>query len=84
MVTVFGGLLLFVALHRNTFALSVRFPVMEIVDVFGAAMLVMSVDPKYQVIVGDGRALLLTVQLNITVWPSVRSNLSSLGIKDTL
>lgn len=60
----FDGLLLFVALHCNVFMLSILFPVrvMDVVSV--PALLVMSVDPKYQVMIGAGTALLLTKHRN--------------------
>lgn len=59
-LAVFGGLLLFVALHCNVFLLSIFSPikVMEVVSV--PALLVISTDSRYQVIVGAGAALLLT------------------------
>lgn len=62
MLVVFDGLLLFEALHPKVLPLSVLFPIilMEVLSV--PALLVMSVNPRYQVIFGAGTALLLTTQ----------------------
>lgn len=83
MLDVFGCLLLFVALHCNVLLLSVLFPVIMMDVVFFPALLVMSVDPRCQVMVGAGTAFLLTTHW-ITFWISslIVSGLSS-GIKDT-
>lgn len=53
-------LLLFEALHFNVFLLSALLPVimMEVLSV--PVVLVMSVNPRYQIIFGAGTALLLT------------------------
>lgn len=59
-LAVFGGLLLFVALHCNVFLLSIFSPVKVMDVVFVPALLVISADSRYQVIVGAGAALLLT------------------------
>lgn len=59
-LAVFCGLLLFEALHCNVFVLSALFPVimMEVLSV--PVVLVMSVNPRYQMMFGAGAALLLT------------------------
>lgn len=57
---IFDGFLLFVAVHVNNFVLYVLFPVRVMKVVFAPAMLVMSVDSRYQLMVGAGIALLLT------------------------
>lgn len=83
-LAVFGGVLLFEALHSKDFLLSVLFPVkvMEVVSV--PAMNVMSVDPRYQVISGAGTALLLTTQ-RTSMWVlSLMVSGLSLGLMETL
>ena len=62
---VFDGLLLFVALHSNVLLLCSRFTVMMIENALLPAIFVMSVDPRYQVMVGAGTALLLTTHRTI-------------------
>lgn len=84
MLTVFGGVLLFEALHSKDFLLSVLFPVivMEVVPV--PAMNVMSVDPRYQVIFGAGTAFLLTTH-RTSIWVlSLMVSGLSLGLMETL
>lgn len=80
----FGGLLLFIALHCNVFMLSVLVPVrvMEVVSV--PATYVMFVDPRYQVMVGAGTALLFTTHRTSLWVPSLIASGLSLGIKETL
>lgn len=83
-LTVFGGLLLFVAVHCNVFMLSILFPIIMMDVVFVSALLVMSVDPRYQVRIGAGTAFLLTTHW-ITFWmPSLIVSGLSLGVKETL
>lgn len=84
MLTVFGGVLLFEALHSKDFLLSVLFPVivMEVVSV--PAMNVMSVDPRYQVIFIAGTAFLLTTH-RTSIWVlSLMVSGLSLGLMETL
>lgn len=59
----FVDLSLLVALHSNVFVLYVLFPVIMMEVVSAPAMIVMSVDPTYQVMVGSGTALLLISHL---------------------
>lgn len=83
-LTVFGGVLLFEALHSKDFLFSVLFPVivMEVVSV--PAMNVMSVDPRYQVIFGAGTAFLLTTH-RTSIWVlSLMVSGLSLGLMETL
>ena len=82
--TVFGGLLLFVALQFKVLLLSCRFPVCMIEILLILAVLVIFVDPRYQVIVGVGTALLLTTHLTSILVPSLIVRGLSLGTKDTL
>ena len=82
--TFFGGLLLFVALHFNVLLLSCRFPVMMIELVLLFVVPVMSVDPRYQVMVGAGMALLLTTHWTFILVPSTDVRGLAVGIKDTL
>ena len=84
MAPVFDGLLLFVALHSNVLLLCSRFPVMMIEDTWVPAISEMTVDPRYQVMVGAGTALLLTTHRTIFWTPSANVRGLSLGIKDTL
>ena len=81
---VFDGLLLFVALHANVLLLYSRFPLMMIEEALLPAIFVMSVYPRYQVMVGAGTALLLTTHRTIFWTPSANVRGLSLGIKDTL
>ena len=82
--TVIGGLLLFVTLHCNVRLLSSRFPVMVIELVLLLVVPVISLDPRYQVMVGAGTALLLTThRISIQV-PSTNVRGLAVGIKDTL
>ena len=82
--TVFGGLLLFVVLQFKVLLLSCRFPVSMIEVLLILAVLVIFVDPRYQVIVGVGTALLLTTHWT-SIWvPSLNVRGLSLGTKDTL
>ena len=81
---VFDGLLLFVALHSNVLLLCSRFPVMMIEDTWVPAISEMTVNPRYQVMVGAGTALLLTTQWIIYCPLSANVSGLSLGIKDTL
>lgn len=81
---VFGGLLLFAALHCNIFPLSSLFPVIIMELVFVIAMLVIFVDPRYHVIDGEGSALALTTQKTCFVLPSCIFSGLSLGLRETL
>lgn len=83
-LAVFGGVLLFVALHCKVFVLSALFPVivMEVVSV--PAMYVMFVDPRYQVMVGGGNALLLTTQRTFLWLSFLIVHGLSFGFKETL
>lgn len=79
-----GGLLLFVALHSKVLPLSILFPVRVMWVVFIPALLVMSLEPRYQVMVGAGNASLLTTHW-ITFWmPSLIVSWFLFGIKETL
>lgn len=81
---IFGDFLSFVALHSKFLPLSVLFPVRVMKVVFLPALLVMSVDPMYQEMVGVGSASLLTTHW-ITLWmPSLTVSGLSLGIKEIL
>lgn len=83
-LAVFGGVLLFEALHSKDFVLYALFPVtvMEVVSV--PAMNIMSVDPRYQVIFGAGSAFLLTTQ-RTSIWVlSLMVSGLSLGRMETL
>ena len=83
-VSVIGGRLLFVALHSSIFLSSDLFPVKSMEVVLLLALLVMSVDPRYQAMVGAGKALLLHTHL-ISIWVSILIvRVRSLGIRDTL
>lgn len=80
-LTVFGGVLLFEALHSKDLVLSVLFPVivMEVVSVPAT-----NVDARYQVIFGAGTALLLTTQ-RTSMWVlSLMVSGLSLGLMETL
>ena len=79
-----GGLALFDARHASVFALSDRFPVMVMEALSISAILVMFIDPRYQLMVGAGTAFLLTTHRTNLWVPSVTVMGSSLGIKDTL
>lgn len=81
-LAVFGGLLLFVALHCNNFVLSVLLPVRVMAVVSFRAMLVMFVGPRYQLITGT--ALLFTTHRTSLWVPSLIASGLSLGIKETL
>lgn len=77
-------LLLFVALHSMVWPLSILFPVRVMWVVFIPALLVMSLEPRYQVMVGAGNASLLTTHW-ITFWmPSLIVSWFLLGIKEKL
>lgn len=80
----FGCLLLFVALHSKVFVLSVLFPVILMKVVFVRSMLEIALDPNNHVILGAGNALLLTSQMTIFGFPSLKINGLSLGISETL
>lgn len=84
MFAVIGGLLLFEAVHSKVLPLSFLLPVIVIEVVFVSILVVMSVDTRYQVMVGLGTALLLTTQLNSFRMPSLIVSGLSLGVKDTL
>ena len=81
---VFDGLLLYVAWHANVLLLCSRFPLMMIEETSVPAIFVMFVDPRYQVMIGAGTALLLTTHRTIFWKPSTNVRGLSLGIKDTL
>lgn len=83
-LAVFDGPLLFVALHSNVIVLSVFCAIMIIEVVFCPALLVMSVDPRYQVMFGAGSAFLLTTHRTSLSEPSLIVKGLSLGMKETL
>lgn len=58
----FASLLLFDAKHVKFSVLSILFPVIKIEVVSLPAKLVISVDPRYQVMVGGGAAFLFITQ----------------------
>ena len=84
MAPVFDGLLLFFALHANVLLLCSRFPLIMIEETSVPSIFVISVDRRYQVMVGAGTALLLTTHLIIYCPPTTNVRGLSLGIKDTL
>lgn len=84
MLAVFGGLLLFVALHCNISVLSFLFPVKVMEVLFFPTIYVMFVDPRYQVMIGSGTALMLTTHWTSLCFPSLTINGLSLGINETL
>lgn len=84
MFAVIGGLLLFEAVHSKVLPLSFLLPVIVIEAVFVSILMVMSVDTRYQVMVGIGTALLLNTQFNFSKLPSLIVSGLSLGIKETL
>lgn len=83
-LAVFGGLLLFEALHSKVLPLSFLLPVILIEDVFVSILVAMSVNTRYQVMVGLGTALLLTTHWNSFRKPSLIVSGLPLGIKETL
>ena len=83
-VAVFGGLPLFVTLHCKTFPLSILSPVIVMDDALLTDKLVMSVDRRYQVMVGIGNAFPLNTQPICLSVSSDNVRGLSLGIKDTL
>lgn len=81
MFAILGCLILFEALHCNIFVLSVLFPVIMMVDASEPALLVMSIDPRNQVMFGAGEAFLLTTQVTGIAVPSIIFIVLLLGIK---
>lgn len=80
----FGGLLLFEALHSNVLVLSTFFPVILMEAASVPTLLVMYLEPKYQVKVAVGTAFLFTMHLISRVMPSINVSGLLLGIMDTL
>lgn len=78
------GRLLFEALHSKILPLSVLFPEIFMYVAAVPARLVMSLDPRCQVIFGAGTALLLTKQ-RTSIWElSLMVSGLSLGLMETL
>lgn len=84
LAVIWGLMLLLEALHCNIFVLFNLSPVITIYVLLIPAMVVMSVDSRYQLIVGAGTALLLTAHRTSFVLFSLIVNGLADGIKDTL